>query len=1099
MGTQHANLSGVARHVSLDNGSTESADILITEVFDAPSLFSAWCILLHRISDQDCVEVQVLLHQEYRWTTRTLPIVFQEGEPAGDFSERASLLFKTAACDALAEQDSLCAGFIFSENGLPTQEELALSDPNQRGMLRLTCLVCEDGIQCSLAGGEDRNQQALLTQILGQYRVLLTSLKKYPGLQLRALPMLTPDERHSLLAEWSGPKIPAPAKLIHKQIEFHATERPDAVAIRLGSSGMTYKELNQSANRLAHWLVLQGVVSGSRVAVCMEPCFDFLICMLAIFKAGATHVPLDPNYPEERLTTIIQDVNPSILIADECSLEKVRVLNLSSVSLREIERELITLSVEDLNKDVKPEQIAYIVYTSGTTGKPKGVMASHANLAHYIGVGRGAFGYSSTDIVPAVARFTFSITFFELLSPLAAGGCLVLLERNHVLDMSRMVDTLATSTCIHCSPSLWRKIINFIDDQKINIKTFDNMRHVSSGGDMVPPDVLEALKRLFRNAEVFVIYGCSEVSCMGCFYPVPRNRVIGSTRVGRPFPNMTLRLLDNQGELVPPGVIGEVCFGGTGIAVGYLNQPELTGEKFANFGSERLYRTGDLGRVDSDGNLELIGRSDFQIKLRGIRIEPAEIEANLRAAPGVKDAVVAAPTLRDGEKRLTAFVVPDSNAPATPQQLRRFLKQRLPDYMIPASFMLMDALPVNINQKVDRLTLSRITELPANTTVTSDPPRNDLERQLVEIWEAVLQVKNIGVRDDFWEIGGDSLRSVALMTAIDKKVGIALPVSALFTNPTIEQLALLCSTDTDHTVASIVCLKRGSDNRPAVFFVHDGAGESMPYLNLAMRLHPDHSVYGIHPKSSRHHPILHTRLSEMVDHYISLIKSVQPQGPYLVGGLCIGGFLAFEIGRKLSEMGEQVGPVALIDVAHVTIRPLGLSAKRINRFSSEIKKALDNPKLHQRLINLTKIISGRIYSVLSYEIRSRYNKRKTKLKMKLFRFFLDRGLPLPAFLRDISVDAALRFAEKEYVVPSPYQGEAILLRATSRDPALEGIVNDTPYKELFADPMLGWEGKVSELATYDIPAGHSSMLREPHVEQVANILQRHINTALQVP
>ena len=501
---------------------------------------------------------------------------------------------------------------------------------------------------------------------------------------------------------------------------------------------------------------------------------------------------------------------------------------------------------------------------------------------------------------------------------------------------------------------------------------------------------------------------------------------------------------------------------------------------------------------NSEGNLELVGRSDFQIKLRGIRIEPAEVEANLRAIPGVRDAIVAAPTLQDGEKRLVAYVVLDPARPPSARQMREFLKGRLPDYMVPAAYVVLDTLPVNVNNKVDRLALAQASAMKLAPLTASDPPRTERERQLVQIWEKVLDVKGIGIRDEFFDIGGDSLRSVALMSEIHAALGVSLPVSTLLTEPTIERLAASLESDRRAVTAqsSLVCLKKGSGERPAVFFIHDGDGESMPYRNLALRLDGGHSVYGIHPKSSGHHPILHTRLSEMVNYYIEQMRSVQGSGPYFVGGLCIGGFLAFEVARKLRSQGERVGPVALIDVAHVTTPPKSIATQRATSFTNAMRTA--NESGSTNVLGLAKLAFERVRRVVTYEARTRYERKRIRVKLLLLRRYLDTGLrSIPPLLRNISVDATLRFAEKEYVVPaSPYAGETLLFRGTMRDPALDGLISDTPYMEIFQDPMLGWEDKVADLKVYDIPAGHSSSLREPHVRQIATILQRHIDLAL---
>jgi len=327
---------------------------------------------------------------------------------------------------------------------------------------------------------------------------------------------------------------------------------------------------------------------------------------------------------------------------------------------------------------------------------------------------------------------------------------------------------------------------------------------------------------------------------------------------------------------------------------------------------------------------------------------------------------------------------------------------------------------------------------------------------------------------------------------------VVLPVSTLLTDPTVERLAALLGRDSadEPPASSLVCLRRGDETRPPIFFVHDGDGETMPYRNLALRLDRRHTVYGIHPKSTRLNPMLHTRLQEMVDYYIEQIRSVQPSGPYLVSGLCIGGFLAFEIGRTLARQGQLVGPVTLIDVAHVTTPPRSVAARRLGSLGQAFQD-LPGASLVERGRAIVKTAARRARNVVEYEASSRYQRNKTEWKLKLLRHCLDHDLPVPRFLGNISVDATLRFAEREYVVPPPYQGEVLLFRATSHDHSLDGVVNDTPYIQIFQDPMLGWSDKVADLETFDVSAGHSSMLREPHVQQIAVTMQRHIDRALE--
>jgi amino acid adenylation domain-containing protein len=1080
---------------------------------EASALFAAWCGLLFRYCDQEEFEVEVLGQADGEWRGHLARVSVSAESTCASLVAAAGTWFARPSAGrypaGLRERQEL--GFSYeAANALTaaSKGERSRSFPAAIlcRQLHLVCNVQDSHVQCTLAYDRSRFRADAVRQLAEQFEVLISRLGATSELPLLALPLLNDVQRDALRRSWMGPQSAPRFEPVFRPIERHAAERPNAVAVALNAQTQTFLELDRAANKVAHWLLARGITPGATVAVCMNPCMEFMACLLGILKAGGTHVPLEPSYPPDRLLVMVEDTRPLVVLtqasvagllahlsnADSSTAHRVPV-----VAVETLAAELGALPDSAPNVVLEPDQVAYIVYTSGTTGKPKGVMVTHANLQHYIAEARSAYGYNPSDVIPALARYTFSITFFELLGPLTAGARLVLLERAHVLDMPAMVRTLQSITCIHASPSLWRKLIAHIDEQKLAPAAFDNLRHVSSGGDMVPPDVLESMKRIFTRAEVFVIYGCSEISCMGCTYPVPRDRTLKSTRVGKPFPNMAIRLIDSYGNIVPPGLVGEVCFAGAGLAKGYLNSPELAAKKFPVVAGERLYHTGDVGRVDPEGNLELVGRSDFQIKLRGIRIEPAEVEATLRGLRGVKDAVVAAPTLQDGEKRLVAYVVLDLNAAPSAKEMRSFLKGKLPDYMVPAAFVVLEALPVNVNQKVDRLALARSMPAHYKPELTSDPPRTALERRLVEVWERVLDVKGIGIQDEFFEVGGDSLRSVALMVEIDKALGIALPVSTLLTEATIEQLARWIESGrrADSQAAPVVCLRKGDESRPAVFLIHDGDGESMPYRNLALALDPGHSVYGIHPKATRHHPMLHTRLADMVDYYIEQIRGIQSTGPYLLGGLCIGGFLAFEVARKLKAMGHEVGPVALLDVAHVKARPKSVTARRVGRLSGAIKDVASGGAT-QRALAAARLVVQRVQNVVRYEARTRFNRRATRWKILALRYCLDEGLTPPPQLRDISVDSILRFAEKEYVVPVPYTGEVVLVRATRCDPALDGIVDDTPYIDLFEEPLLGWADKATRFVSYEVPAGHSSMLRAPCASQVAALLQKHIDRAL---
>ncbi|HWO26173.1 MAG TPA: amino acid adenylation domain-containing protein [Kofleriaceae bacterium] len=604
------------------------------------------------------------------------------------------------------------------------------------------------------------------------------------------LPLLAASEAAWLDAIGRGRRRELPAALVHQAIEQHAARAPDKTAVRYRDRALSYGELNRRANQLAHALAARRLGAEARVVVCVEPSLDIAIALLGIFKAGAIYIPLDPTYPAGRIRTILDDTRPHLIVSNGYLIERLALADAAPVLALDAEAAaLAALPDADLGLAIEPARTAYIYYTSGTTGRPKGILASYANLVAYVDLARDRYAIDEREVIPAIARFSFSISMFELATPLVAGGTLVVLDRSHVLEPARLAETLAQVTLFHAGPSLLKHLLPYIEAHYPDRAVFAGVRHASSGGDMIPPELLEALKRIFTAAEVFVIYGCSEISCMGCTYPVPRDAKIDKTYVGRPFDDVTVRVLDAAGNMMPIGAVGEIHFAGAGIVKGYLERPELTAEKFVELGGERFYRTGDMGRIGEDGWLEILGRNDFQIKIRGMRIELGEVEYNLRRAPGVRDAVVMAKPGPGGDKIMVGYVVfgdaaGDPGAPGTGTStsaarlaaVRRHMVDHLPDYMVPAAYMELASLPVNHNLKVDRHALPDPV-FAAERAVAAPhvrAPETDTERRLAAIWQDLLGMPRAGLDDNFFELGADSLLAMKLMVRAEHELGVAL-------------------------------------------------------------------------------------------------------------------------------------------------------------------------------------------------------------------------------------------------------------------------------------------------------------------------------------
>ncbi|HEY1534200.1 MAG TPA: amino acid adenylation domain-containing protein [Polyangiaceae bacterium] len=674
-----------------------------------------------------------------------------------------------------------------------------------------------------------------IERLAGHLGILVSSMSLSLDRCVSELPLLPLAERRWLESVCDGQARKLARPLVHQQIELQAAAAPDATALRFRDTSLSYRALNWRANQLAHYLAERGIGEDCRVIVCVEPGFEIVVALLGILKAGAVYVPLDPGYPRARIRALLADTQASLVITQHHLEARLELEHTPTLTLDALTATPDALAWEDPRRAIAPDQAAYLYYTSGTTGSPKGVLGNHANLQHYVHAAQQRYGIDSHDVLPAIARFSFSISMFELLTPLCAGGTLIILEREHILDPERMARTLSEVTIFHAGPSLLRGLTAYIRRHYPNFSAFCGVRHASSGGDMVPPELLETMKELFPNAEVFVIYGCSEISCMGCTYPVPRDRQVTTTYVGRPFDNVVVRVLDSAGRVLPAGIVGEIHFAGDGLTRGYLNRPELSAEKFISVLGQRFYRTGDRGRLSEDGWLEILGRNDFQTKLRGMRVELGEVEHHLRRAPGVREAVAVAKETSAQDKVLVAYVVTErANGAAASEKsariaaIRQHLIEQLPDYMVPAVYVELDALPLNHNLKVDRRALPEPHEddLRALSAASVREPQTHTEQLLASLWQKSLGVQRVGLDDNFFELGGHSLLGVQLGLELEAALGVRLEGMDMLREP-LEVLAEICDRRLGRPVSGAARPARASTRADPVEIFHFGAGKSL--------------------------------------------------------------------------------------------------------------------------------------------------------------------------------------------------------------------------------------------------------------------------------
>jgi amino acid adenylation domain-containing protein len=759
----------------------------------AALLLAVFAAQLGRYSGQSVVPLLVSLLNGTAGGARAANFDTSPGTTVGNLLEQARALLRQRG-DSRAPP-GLPAAVTLVEDDRPFDSAVAAArDAAPPGLaLQLVVSANPQRPRAAFAYNARLLDATTVERLAGHYVHLLSQFTRRTGEGFESCDLLDATEAAAVRAAGTGASVAYPEVPIHRVFAARAAQRPGAVAVRFREETLDYGTLEQCANRLARALIARGAGRESRIIVCLEPGFDIAIALLGIFKAGAVYVPLDPNYPPARIHAILEDTRPKLVLSRAPLAARLGLGAEAALCIDRDAAEIEAQPTTDPDVEIDVTQTAYIFYTSGTTGKPKGVMASHRNLIFYILSAQRRYAFNSNDVMPAIARFSFSISLFELLSPLAAGGTLLLLEREHVVDPARMTQTMQQVSFFHAGPSLLRGMVAYIRKRHADFSVFDGVRHASSGGDMIPADLLESLKEIFRRAEVFVIYGSSEIACMGVTWPVPRDRVVTRTYVGNAFENVVVRVFDSQRRPVPFCVVGEICYAGSGVAKGYLNRDELTAEKFFAADGLRFYGTGDMGRLNARGELEILGRRDFQIQLRGMRIELGELEYALRKAPGVRDGVVAAHADGDAEKTLVAYVVFQPEGERSVSAVRQHMIDSLPDYMVPSYYVELEALPLNHNMKVDRRALPPLTAADRRGAAATQlrAPQTETEKLLVDIWHRLLGANDIGIDDNFFELGGHSLLAFELIAEIETRVGVSLNGMDLL-RESLEVLAALC-------------------------------------------------------------------------------------------------------------------------------------------------------------------------------------------------------------------------------------------------------------------------------------------------------------------
>ncbi|MEZ4887302.1 MAG: amino acid adenylation domain-containing protein [Chitinophagales bacterium] len=765
---------------------------------------------------------------------------------------------------------------------------------------------------------------------LQEFGTLLKGILANPQQSLATLPLLSEAVQQKMLVDWNSNEVAYPINQpVHCLFERQVERTPDNVAAVFEGNSMTYRELNESCNQLANQLRLEGLQTGQLVGICLERSMEMLMTIIAVVKAGGIYIPLDPVNPMDRLKGIVEDVEAPFLINQENKNGLTGIEGCKVLMIEDLLKDCKMASKANLQLEISPKQNAYIIFTSGSTGRPKGVGARHESVVGFLYAMNEVVNLTEKDTVFNVASMAFDPSVQDYFMTLMVGAKLVLASREAVMDGFLLREKLEEyqPTSMQATPSAWRLLLMAGWQGGQNLKAW-------SGGEGLTQEL--AWELVNRCKEVWNIYGPTETTIWATAKRVTKESLqsennMGYVCVGKAITNYPLYLLDKNLQPVPVGIPGELYIGGVGVSDGYYNREDKTKECFVTsplplqrrgIYSGMVYKTGDICRYLANGDLEYLHRADYQVKIRGFRIELGEIEAAIGVFEGVQQNVVMAKEQVGGDKRLVAYVVMNPESTLDMGELKVFLKDKLPDYMVPSVFVELEEFPMTASRKVNRNLLPE----PDYGELTSEnefvAPRTEMETMLAAFWKDLLQVKEVGVYDDFFELGGHSLIAVQLMAKIRQATDIKLPLASLLENATIAQLAKLLGgseEDLQQHWSSLVPIKTKGKKLP-IYLVHGAGLHVLLFKTLAKYLDAEQPVYALQAKGldGKSEPL--DTMESIATHYVSEILQHNPEGPYCLAGYSMGGLIAYEMARIMKEMGKEVQLLAMFDTVAATNR-----------------------------------------------------------------------------------------------------------------------------------------------------------------------------------
>ncbi|HVH13451.1 MAG TPA: amino acid adenylation domain-containing protein, partial [Longimicrobium sp.] len=952
--------------------------------------------------------------------------------------------------------------------GVPSARSAEDEAPEEAARFDLTLVLRAgaDGIRGTLQYATDLFDRGTAERMAEHLARVLDQAAADPERPVSRMVLMSPGER-AAVAAWNRTEAPYGAeRCIHQLFEDQARRTPGAVAVSFGDASLTFAELDARANRLAHHLVRLGVGPEVRVGVCMERGLELLPAILAVMKAGGAWVPADPAHPAERIGYVLEDAGARVVITQARLRSRLPLPAGARVVAVDGEWPRIAAHPADAPRTAATsENLAYVIYTSGSTGRPKGVAMHHRGVVNYIEWGVRHYGAAEGNGSPVFSSMAVDLTITNLLPLFAGRPVRMLPEENAVESLAETLRARPGFGLVKITPVHLSLLTPLLSEAEAR---------AAAHTLVIGADFLAAEPTLFwqdhaPGVRLMNEYGPTE-TVVGCSaYTLPNGvHRAGPVPVGGPIQNLAFHVLDGALHPVPISLPGELYIGGAGVARGYLGRPALTAEKFVPdpFAAPgaRMYRTGDRARWLPSGELMILGRADHQVKIRGYRVELGEIEGVLRGLPGVRDCLLAMREDRPGDRRLVAYVVADSADFADPKVLREMLLERLPEYMVPAAFVRLDAFPQTPTGKLDRQALPPPERDAAGAAL--EEPASYLEARLIQLWEELLGVDGVGPTQSFFELGGNSLLALRLFAQVRRRLDCELPVSTLFAGGTVRHMAQAIQRQGTEGEAdgAVVALQPEGVLAP-LFLVHSADRGVMGYVSLVRHLGADQPAWGLRDVGDD----MARPLARIAADHVRALRTVRPAGPYHLCGWSFGGYVAFEMALQLQAAGETVAFVGLMD----TVAP-----------------ALDAHWPRERDAELPVILASesaeRMRRPFAFDAGTLEGLDPDEQVRRVMAAFRAQG-PTPAGFDEAALGAGCRIVRDRYAsragyAPGRFAGTVTLFRAGTVRP------EHAAWLARFGDEerrTLGWCLHADAVEVHEIPGTHATLASEPQVRVLA--------------